>query len=500
MGKKSGSVALVGAGCGGLDWLTVRGLHLLRRCDAVVYDDLIGGDILGEAPETAERYYMGKRSGKHSAAQEEITAALIRLAKQGKTVVRLKGGDPFVFGRGGEELLALEKAGIPWEVVPGISSAIAIPGAAGIPVTHRQMSRSVHIVTGHTAADGLPADLEEAARCGGTLVILMGLGNLETITARLMAAGKAPETPAAVVSGGNSRHPATVRGTLADIGERTRTAGVEAPAVIVVGETAALDLSPAPARPLEGIRVGLTGTAAMADKLRIALREQGASVCQVEKSVVEPLDADFDWERLADGRRRWIVLTSGNGVRLLFDHLRDAGVDLRRLYCCRFAVIGTATGAALERCGILPDLCPEEYTSRGLGEALCRSAEPDEEILLFRSDKASPILGELLRERGFLYREIPLYTLRADASAAAQRREPLPELDYLVFSSAGGVELFYDTVGPVPEGPVCVCIGPVTAAALEKRLDRPFLTSPDISAGGIVETILAAERAKTEDR
>lgn len=241
----SGTVYLVGAGCGQADLITVRGLRLLQNCDVVVYDDLIAPELLDEVPANADLVHMGKREGRHSASQEEICVELVELALAGKTVVRLKGGDPFVFGRGGEEALALQAAGVPFEVVPGVTSAVAIPALAGIPVTHRGLSRSVHIVTAHTAdtPDGLPEYFDELARLPGTLVFLMGLSRLEKIVRRLLDAGKPPDTPAAVLSGGNSPHPASVRGTLADVAEKTRAAGVQPPAVIVVGEVAALELT-----------------------------------------------------------------------------------------------------------------------------------------------------------------------------------------------------------------------------------------------------------------
>lgn len=240
-----GTVYLVGAGCGQADLITVRGLRLLQNCGAIVYDDLIAPELLDEAPANADRVYMGKREGRHSASQESICAKLVELAREGKDVVRLKGGDPFVFGRGGEEALALQAAGVPFEVVPGITSPIAIPALAGIPVTHRVLSRSFHVVTAHTAdtPDGLPEYFDRLAALPGTLVFLMGLSRLEMIAQRLVEAGKAPETPAAVVSGGNAPHPTTVRGTLADIAAKTRAAGVQPPAVIVVGDVAALKLT-----------------------------------------------------------------------------------------------------------------------------------------------------------------------------------------------------------------------------------------------------------------
>lgn len=244
MNAKPGTVYLVGAGCGDADLITVRGLTLLQSCDVLVYDDLIAPELPDAAPAGAERICMGKREGRHSAPQEEICALLIEKARAGLAVVRLKGGDPFVFGRGGEEALALKAAGVPFEAVPGITSAIAIPELAGIPVTHRGVSRAVHIVTAHTAdtPDGLPADFDALAALSGTLVLLMGLSRLEVVVRRLLSAGKAPDTPAAVLSGGNSPHPAAVRGTLEDIAARTRAAGVLPPAVILIGDAAAMEL------------------------------------------------------------------------------------------------------------------------------------------------------------------------------------------------------------------------------------------------------------------
>ena len=237
-----GKVYLVGAGCGAADLITVRGLRLLEGCGAVVYDDLLDQALLDAAPEGAEKIYVGKRRGRRSMAQEDISALLIAKAREGKTVVRLKGGDPFVFGRGGEEALALQAAGIAWEYVPGVTSAVAVPGAAGIPATHRGVSRGFHVVTAHTAdsPDGLPSHLEELARLPGTLVFLMGLSRLEEIARRLIGAGLPGDTPAAVVFGKNA--PRAVRGTLENIAERAREAGAEAPAVIVAGGTAGMDL------------------------------------------------------------------------------------------------------------------------------------------------------------------------------------------------------------------------------------------------------------------
>lgn len=240
-----GSVALVGAGCGKADLITLRGLRLLRQCQAVVYDDLIDPALLDAAPESALRLYMGKRNGVHAASQAEINQKLIELAGSGLRVVRLKGGDPYLFGRGGEEMLALKAAEIPCQEVPGIPSAIGIAAEAGIPVTHRGVSRGVHIVTAHTAdtPDGLPEDFDTLAKLSGTLVFLMGLGQLSAIAARLMAAGKDGNTPGAVISGGNAPNPVRVRAPLFQLEQAAKDAGVSAPAIILIGDVADMDLS-----------------------------------------------------------------------------------------------------------------------------------------------------------------------------------------------------------------------------------------------------------------
>ena len=241
-----GRVALVGAGCGRADLITVRGLRLLQQCRAVVYDDLIDTALLDTAPAGAERIYVGKRSGRHSAPQAEINAALIALAQRGGLTVRLKGGDPYVFGRGGEEALALQRAGIPFEVVPGITAAIAVPAEAGIPVTHRGVSRAVHIITAHTQDETPDFSRWAALAADGTLVFLMGLQRLPQIAAGLLAGGLPPATPAAVLSGGNAPHPAAVCASLGEITDAARAAGVEAPAVIVVGDVAGMELLNSP--------------------------------------------------------------------------------------------------------------------------------------------------------------------------------------------------------------------------------------------------------------
>ncbi len=507
--RDGGMVFLVGAGCGPADLITVRGLRLLEQCDAVVYDDLIDRELLLAVPERARRIYMGKRQGRHGASQEEICETLIRLAREGLRVVRLKGGDPYVFGRGGEEMQALETAGIFCEQVPGITSAVAIPAEAGIPVTHRGMSRSFHVITGHTAQgkEGLPEDLEKLAGLNGTLVFLMGLSRLDAIARGLMEAGKSPGTPAAVLCGGCAPSRQAVRGTLENIGEMVRRAEINPPAVIVVGDTAGLNLLAERVLPLSGVQVGLVGTLAVTEKLKGLLENAGARVRTVLRSQVEALPLSMDLPGLCDGSRQWLVFTSANGVRVFFDALREQKLDLRRLAACRFAVIGPATGDALSERGILPDLCPGTYTSAALADALAERMETEGEngeAVLLRSRKGAKILPETLRAKGFAVRDVPIYDVRAilpeKGGPVLEEAESLRNLDYLLFSSAGGVEQFFAQYGAVPEGTVCACIGEVTAGRLRARLKMhsrqqvhctgKILTAREATAQALAEAVI----------
>lgn len=480
-GAPMGSVALVGAGCGKSDLITVRGLRLLRQCQAVVYDDLIDTALLDAVPESAQRLYMGKRSGAHAAAQEKINQTLIDLAHSGLRVVRLKGGDPYLFGRGGEELQALIAAGIPCREVPGIPSAFGIPAEAGIPVTHRGLSRGVHIVTAHTAdtSDGLPEDFDALAKLSGTLVFLMGLRQLPAITARLIAAGKRGDTPAAVLSGGNAPYPMQVRAPLCQIAQTAEAAGVRAPAVIVIGKVAEMNLSGW----LQGVRVGVTGTREVAEKQLTALRALGAEAKWVLRFAIKELPTESDLHALCNVPS-WLVFTSANGVTTFFRRMEKQKLDLRSLQKHKLAVIGAATGAALERYGFRADICPKIATCEALAEALIAAAMPKKPIVLLRSASGTPALAETLRNAGYLVRDIFLYDMEAEEC------EALPPMDYLTFSSSGGVEHFIECCGAIPKGTRCVCIGKVTANTLSHYTTEMFLTAPKISTEGIVEAII----------
>lgn len=451
----SGFVWLVGAGCARRDLLTLAGRDCLQSADAVVYDDLLPEGLLDWAAPGAELHYVGKREGRHSASQTEINELLIALARAGKTVCRLKGGDPFVFGRGGEEALALQAAGVPFAAVPGVTSAVAVPELWGIPVTHRGVSRSFHVVTGHTAgsADGLPEDLDQLAGLSGTLVFLMGLSRLDVLAQRLIAAGKDPATPAAVVGD------TVVRGDLAHIAALAKD--FPPPAVIVVGETAAMDLTAH--RPLDGGRVGLTGTEGFQSRLRTALAPYGGQVLSLQTSQVQEACTAEDLTAALGRAPAWAAFTSPNGPEVFFRLLRSARFDLRRLAGIRFAAVGPGTAKALEQYGVFADLVPAHHDTAALGAAL--AAQGQGPVLLAGAENASTAPETALSAAGVAWERLSLYRL----IPGPVRRELV---DYLMLGSAGGAEN-YLAAGGLPPKLGCICIGSHTArraAALGLRV------------------------------
>ena len=319
----NGKVYLVGAGCGDYDLITLRGQNCLKKCDVVVYDSLTD-KLLLEYADNAEKICVGKRAGKHSEKQENINEILIAKANEGKTVVRLKGGDPFVFGRGGEEVQALQSHNIPYEVIPGISSAIAVPEIAGIPVTHRNLSRSVHIITGHTAQDTLPKNIREYAKLDGTLVFLMGLRKLPEIVKGLTENGKSENTPVAIVSNGAYAKESTVRGTLKNICSLAEQSKVEPPAIIVVGEAVGLDFSATIEKPLKNKTVAVTGTHKLSAKLGRELMSLGARINRIDYLSVKEYRQNEQLDKALSNvnNYNYIVLTSMNGAETVsYTHL-----------------------------------------------------------------------------------------------------------------------------------------------------------------------------------
>lgn len=481
------TVFLVGAGPGDPGLLTRRGGELLATAEVVVHDRLANPALLDLAPAEARRISVGKAPGNVEMTQDQINAVLVEHGVAGKRVVRLKGGDPFVFGRGGEEAEALAAAGVPFEVVPGITSAIAAPAYAGIPVTHRGLSTHVTVVTGHEdpAKGRTDVEWEALARAGGTLVILMGASRVGDVAARLVAGGLAPDTPVAAVRNGTRPDQHTVRATLATIAD----VGVRAPSAIVVGAVAALDLAWFETRPLFGKRVVVTRAREQASELRVRLEALGAEVLELPAIRVEPIDVVLP----ALGGYSWLVFTSANGVRAFFERGMDAaGLDARALGGLRLAAIGPGTAAALEARGLRPDLVPERFVAESLLEGFPEPGAPGERVLLARAEQARDVLPEGLGERGYVVDVLAVYrTVPAQPDPALVERVRAGGVDAVTFTSSSTVTNFLDAVGPIPDPrPVVVSIGPVTSATARDLGVPADAEAVEHTIDGLVQTVL----------
>jgi uroporphyrinogen III methyltransferase/synthase len=481
------TVYLVGAGPGDPGLITVRGAELLRRAEVVVHDRLAQPSLLDLAPVDALRIDVGKAPGRVAMDQDGINATLVEHGLEGRCVVRLKGGDPFVFGRGGEEAEALAAADVPFEVVPGITSAIAAPAYAGIPVTHRGLSTHVTIVTGHEdpAKGTTDTDWAALARAGGTLVILMGAGRLETIVDLLMANGRAPDTPVAAVRWGTRAEQSTTRATLATI----TALGVASPSAIVVGPVAGLDLAWFETRPLFGRTIVVTRAREQASSVRARLEELGAEVVELPTIAIEPLP--FTVPDL--GRVAWLVVTSANGAAAFFDRgLAPSGRDARALAGVRVAAIGPGTAGALARHGIVADLVPERFVAESLLEAF-PPALSGERVLLARAEQARDILPDGLERLGYAVDVLPVYrTVAAAPDPDDVERVRRGAVDAVTFTSSSTVTNFCDLLGelPAPAAPI-VSIGPVTTATAQARGLTVAAEAAHHTIDGLVTALLA---------
>lgn len=521
-----GKVYLAGGGCGDAELLTLRALKALQECDTVVYDSLVSEELLQWTRTDCEKIYVGKRYGCHSRGQLEINALLIKKAREGKTVVRLKGGDPYVFGRGGEEFMALLDAGIRCEVIPGITSAIAVPAAAGIPVTHRGLSDSVTVVTGTAAKTGggeeLQLDFHTLARLKGTLVILMGMHHLAEIVVGLLAAGKDRLTPCAVIMEGTTDRQRAVRAPLFELAARAAEREIVSPAVIVVGAVAKLELlteedgvgtedtgkggvtagfdvaTERRKQALTGVTVGVTGTAHFAGRMSSVLREMGAEVWDMSFMEIVPSEAVLP----ELGGYGWLVFTSPNGVRVFLDKMRRERRDLRTLSDQKIAVIGPGTALALSEVGIYADYMPEIYDAAhlawGLADTLTAGrarggydgTEECRVALLLRAKQGSDILPHTFRKRGIPYAEHPLYELgvQEEKRDAVITKEP----DYLVFGSAMGARAYFEGMekkGIRNTRSRYVCIGEQCAKEVRKYVAEPPLIAEKADVYAIADCL-----------
>lgn len=490
----TGTVILVGAGPGDPGLLTLKGAQAIERADVVVYDRLVSPAVLARIPARAERIDVGKESGSHPVPQRRIQEILCEKALEGKQVVRLKGGDPFLFGRGGEELAFLAAHGIPFAEVPGIPSAIAAPAYAGIPVTSRGAARSLHIFTGHARNDKPPClPYEAMAELGGTLVFLMGVAALGHICAGLLEAGLSPQTPAAVVENGTLPAQRRISAPLAEIAAAACAKRVRSPAILIVGEVCAQAgaLDWFTHLPLFGCRVALTMPENTASPLAERLRALGADVIPFPCIHTEEFPQN-DALRAAIGRLRdyrFVVFTSPRGVDAFFHALRDLDLDTRALAGCRVAAIAAHTAARLAAYGIRADLVPRKVGGSPLAEAILNSQEPGRHILLCRSARGDPALPELLRAGGFVVDDVSVYETRAlpgDADNDARLAACPP--DIVVFTSGSAVDAFLTRTALPPETVRAVCIGETTAARA-RLLGIRCAVAPRPDPDALVQTI-----------
>jgi uroporphyrinogen III methyltransferase/synthase len=507
-----GKVYLVGAGPGDAGLLTLRGKRCLARADVVVYDYLANPALLCFARPEAERVFCGKHGrGPRIMSQEEINALLIDKGRAGKTVVRLKGGDPFLFGRGAEEACELVAAGIPFEVVPGVSSATAVPAYAGIPLTHRECTSTVTFISGQPGTDLVEPSVPWARLThGGTLVLLMSVSQLGTNLARLCEEGLAPSTPAALVRWGTMPFQQTIVGTVADLAERAVELGLKPPAVVVVGEVVRLRdrLRWFETRPLFGRCIVVTRARLQASQFVDRLEGLGADVMQVPAIEIvppvsyEPLDAAL--KRL--GEYRWVIFTSVNGVGAFLERLREIGGDTRWLGQTSLAAIGSETARALAEAHLRPDIVPQEYRAEALAAALRGVIVCGQRVLLPRAAVARSILPETLRSLGAVVDDVAAYRTRVPENVVDDVRRRLNDgaVDLLTFASSSTVRYFVDMVGTETLSVALAkrgrdgrrrvevgCIGPVTAMTA-RELGLPVDIQPaTYTIPAFVEAIVA---------
>ena len=481
------TVYLVGAGPGDPGLITVRGAEVLARAGVVVYDRLSVASLLDLAPPGAERISVGKAPGRPSLPQAEINALLVERGKAGEEVVRLKGGDPFLFARGGEEAGALRAAGVPFEIVPGITSAMAVPAYAGVPVTQRGLASSFTVVTGQEGEAGVPVDWEAVARVGGTVAVLMGVAKREEIARRLMAGGLPPDTAVAAITWGTRPEQRTCRTTLG------RLAGepIESPAVMLIGAVAALDLPWYEERPLFGRRIVVTRAREQASGLVERLHGLGAAT--VELPVIEIGEPADGGAALREAARRvgdydWVAFTSANAVTRFFAALGDVGADTRSLGGRRVAAIGPGTADALAAAGVRADLLPERFVAESLVDAF-----PDGpgRVLLPRAAVARDALPEGLGRRGWTVDVVEAYRT-AVGRPAPEALGAAGSADAVTFTSSSTVTNYLAVAGDVPVPPVVACIGPITADTARAAGLTVDVVAAEHTVDGLVTALIEA--------
>ncbi len=489
-------VYLVGAGPGDGGLITRKGLECLRQADVVVYDNLISGSLLNEARLDAELIYAGKRSGKHSMRQEQIQQILVEKAMEGKSVVRLKGGDPYIFGRGGEEALALREQGIPYEVIPGVSSVYSVPAYSGIPVTHREVASSFHVITGHEG-DGkqtASVDYRILAKEEGTLVFLMGLGHLRFIAEQLIKYGKDPATPAAVIENGTTAKQKKAVSDLAHIEAAVREKGLSTPALIIIGEAVEMEsrLDWFGRGALAGKRILITGTRHMVSELEAELKPLGAECVAVSLIESRPLWTKETAAALKNvAQYGWLVFTSRNGVDLFFQMMRQMGQDLRTLMHVKFAAIGRGTAEELFKHGFICDFVPGNFSGAGLAKEWIPELKKTDRVLILRAKNGSPVLPQELEKAGIPFTDAPVYETWTDWRRQEELNRLAETVDYVVLASSSAAHAMKQMLRRrLPESARVIAIGPVTAETAENLGIHVDLEAREYTAAGIAAALL----------
>lgn len=495
-----GTVYLVGAGPGDPGLITVRGLTLLESADVVVYDRLVDDRLVDRAQDGAELVPVGKRPGGTGVAQEDINAALVEKAGEGKSVVRLKGGDPFIFGRGGEEAIAVAEAGVPFEVVPGVTSAVAAPAYAGIPLTQRGYASAVTIATGSESPDKPDSDVswDALAQVDGTLVVLMGWQALGSIVESLVSNGRSPDTPIALIQWGTEPYQKTVVSTLASVERDAADAGLAPPVAAVIGQVVDLraKLRWFDNRPLSGKRVLVTRTRAQAGVLSQLLAQHGADPIEVPTIAIEPLGdySDLDATLAEIGGYDWTVFASTNAVDAVFARLDALGLDARTLHGTRVAAVGPTTDAALKSRGLTPDYIPERFVTEAIVDGLASYSIAGNSVLLPRSDIGRETLPDGLENLGALVTRVAAYR-NVVPEASRERLEQALEtgIDVATFTSSSTVKhlvaLLDGDVGKLNSTAIA-CIGPVTAAAAREVGLTVHVEAGEYTIEGLVQAVV----------
>lgn len=498
--KKKGKVYLIGAGPGDPGLLGLKAKECLETADAVVYDRLADPRIIEFCRKDAEMVYVGKASANHTMRQPDINKLLVKLAAEGKTVARLKGGDPFVFGRGGEEAIELLEAGLPFEFVPGVTSAIAVAEYAGIPVTHRHVATSFAVITGHEDPTKGESTInwKGLATAVDTLVFLMGVENIERISSQLIANGRSADCPAAVIRWGTRPEQRTLITTVGQAAADVKATGMKPPAIFLVGEVVKLreQLQWFDNKPLFGKTVVVTRARAQASALTKKLEAQGARVLEVPAiKIVPPADfAPLDKAISEIDTYKWLILTSVNGVEYFFDRLLKAGKDSRALCSVKIAAIGSATAEALKGYGITADLIPSAYKAEELADALAADTKAGDKLLLARAKIARNVLPERLRALGAQVDVVTAYETVADCQNKEELLEALEsgEASLVTFTSSSTVTNLLDVLGDKKDllnKVALAAIGPVTAETLEKHGLKPAVSAAEYTIDGLMTAI-----------